>query len=127
MPAQPIAQMNIRMSAQLKSAGDKVLAQAGVTPTHIVRALWKKISQGAADLSQVKEVLGIATQSDSSLPSANASTDKMDAMRRGRSLFAEGLATWGISESEVAPPEEASDTDRYAEAMVERMKERAVW
>jgi hypothetical protein len=48
-------------------------------------------------------------------------------MRRGRSLFAEGLATWGISESEVAPPEEASDTDRYAEAMVERMKERAVW
>ena len=124
MPTKAISQMNIRINSQVKDAGDRVLVEGGVSPTQIVRALWEKISHGVQDLRQVEQVLGTSAQVDQAQESK---TDRMYAMRRGRALFAEGLAEWGISADDVAPFQDASDVDRYTEALVERMKERNVW
>lgn len=55
MPA--MAQLNVRMEPQLKSAGDEVLARLGITPTQFVRALWMKVSRGAEAFDQVVAVL----------------------------------------------------------------------
>lgn len=124
MSTQAVSQMNIRMDTQLKDAGDKVLAERSTTPTQLVRALWEKISRGAPDLQQVEEVLGISAPPAPS-PCANAS--KLEAIQRGRGLFVQGLATWGIPESAVVVREEGTDTERYADELVDRMQGRDLW
>jgi hypothetical protein len=112
------------MSSQVKDAGDRVLAEGGTTPTQIVRALWEKISHGVADLRQVEQVLGVATQGE---PTNAVDVDRVDAMRRGRNLFVDGLAEWGVSYDDVLPCEEVSDADCYTKALLERMRERDLW
>ena len=52
-----MAQLNVRIEPQLKSAGDEVLARLGVTPTQLVRALWMKVSRGAEAFDQVVAAL----------------------------------------------------------------------
>ena len=124
MPPQAVSQMNVRMDTQLKNAGDKVLAEGDTTPTQLVRALWEKISRGTSDLRQVEEVLGISAPPAPS-PCANAS--KLETIQRGRGLFVQGLATWGIPESAVVAHEENADTGRYTEELVDRMRGRDLW
>lgn len=34
-------QMNVRMDAQLKQVGDKAFANAGLTPSQVVRSVWE--------------------------------------------------------------------------------------
>jgi len=124
VPAQALSQMNIRMNKQLKDAGDKILAESGRTPTQIVRSLWEKISRGSADLQQVEEVLGNAGLE---APTHNTTTQKVEAMQRGRALFAEGLSNWGIRADAGIPHDDKSDTNRYIDALVDRMRERDLW
>lgn len=124
MSTQAVSQMNIRMDTQLKDAGDKVLAERSTTPTQLVRALWEKISRGAPDLQQVEEVLGISVPP---APSPDADLNKLEAMRRGRDLFVQGLATWGIAESAAVVREERTDMDRYTEELIDRMQGRDLW
>ncbi len=124
MSSSALAQMNVRMQGRVKEAGDAVLAEAGTTPTQIVRALWEKISRGTADLQQVEEVLGMSAPSASS---EDGMAYKLDAMRRGRALFAEGLATLNVHAGLNASQAEASDVEQYAEALVDRLRERDLW
>lgn len=51
------SQLNVRMDAQLRSAGDAALERLGVTPAEIVRALWARIAGGAQECEQVLEML----------------------------------------------------------------------
>ena len=97
MPTRAVSQMNIRMDTQLKDTGDKVLAEGNTTPTQLVR------------------------------PSPCANASKLEAIQRGRGLFVQGLATWGIPESAVVAHEEGTDTERYAEELIDRMQGRDVW
>lgn len=51
------AQLNVRMDAGLRTAGDAVLKRVGVTPADVVRALWAKIAEGVQDCEQVLALL----------------------------------------------------------------------
>ncbi len=55
------AQLNVRMDAQLRAAGDAILKRVGVTPAEIVRALWAKIAGGAGDYEKVLNLLAEGT------------------------------------------------------------------
>jgi hypothetical protein len=116
--------MNVRLNSQVKDKGDSILAKAGITPTQIIRALWEKISLGMTDLRQVEEVLSLPA---AATETGMVDTSKVDAMLRGRSLFAKGLERWGISEEAVTPPEARSDSELYTEALVDRLRERDLW
>ena len=124
MSSSALVQMNVRMQGRVKEAGDAVLAEAGTTPTQIVRALWEKISRGAADLQQVEEVLGMSAPSASS---EDGMAYKLDAMRRGRALFAEGLATLNVRPSADVSQADVSSTEQYVEALTDRLRERDLW
>lgn len=52
-----VAQLNTRMEADLKAAGEAVLDRMGLTSTQIVRALWMKIARGAEAVDQIIDVL----------------------------------------------------------------------
>lgn len=55
--ASVMAQLNVRMSPELKAAGDSVLDLYGVSPSELIRALWEKIAQGETAFKQVAETL----------------------------------------------------------------------
>ena len=44
--APTMAQINVRIDAELKKAGDEELARLGISPSEIVRALWTKLARG---------------------------------------------------------------------------------
>lgn len=60
-----VAQLNVRMSTELKAAGDSVLDLYGIAPSELIRALWSKISHGEQALDQVVRVLAADPSADS--------------------------------------------------------------
>ena len=60
-----VAQLNVRMSTELKAAGDSVLDLYGIAPSELIRALWSKISHGEQALDQVVRVLATDPSADS--------------------------------------------------------------
>lgn len=129
------AQMNVRLSRTLKTAGDAALAEAGITPTELIRELWEKISHGVADVMQVRELLtgqpeGRPSNGTTPLPSESSSVAVT--LARGRALFDAGLAELGIQDAhlvqdaDLVQNTESSDAEAYAEALLERMRERGM-
>ena len=53
-----MAQINVRIDRSLKDEGDAVLAEAGISPTRIVRDLWAKLAQRGTALDEVAAALG---------------------------------------------------------------------
>lgn len=53
----PMVQLNVRMNAELKAAGDSILELYGIAPSELIRALWSKISHGEQALDQVVRAL----------------------------------------------------------------------
>lgn len=54
-----VAQINVRIDRSLKDEGDAVLAEAGISPTRIVRDLWAKLAQRGTALDEVVAALGV--------------------------------------------------------------------
>lgn len=52
-------QINVRMNAAVKDAGDKALAEVGLSPSEAVRALWEAVSARGETRERVLAALGI--------------------------------------------------------------------
>lgn len=70
------------------------------------------------DLHQADEVSGLRAKSEEAVYDA---LEKLAAMKRGRELFGDGLATLRIDSARVLPTADVSDTDLYIEALLDRM------
>lgn len=115
-------QLNVRMEPELKASGDAVLREFGISPSQMVRAVWKAVSQGGDALKRVVEVL----EDSPAMPSAQtAVTDPEDAAFRGTRLFGEACSRLGISGAAYVP-----DTrlwrEMREEAIEERLSERGI-
>ena len=55
--ATQMAQLNVRMTPELKAAGDSVLDLYGVSPSELVRAVWEKIAAGDEAFRQIVDTL----------------------------------------------------------------------
>ena len=55
--ATALVQMNIRIPAETKSAGDKALISEGLTPTEVVRSVWEKAARRGKDLQRVLDLV----------------------------------------------------------------------
>lgn len=91
-----VTQMNVRIGAHLKQAGDDALSSIGFTPTQAVRALWKHAAQRGEALEEVKRFLmkaeGVSAQDEADL----------NALREGWRIIPDGLASLGISAEAMA-------------------------
>lgn len=74
-PATALAQVNARISPQLKSLGDAALAAAGLTPTQAVRAVWELAEKHADDPQGLRDLL---------LPDEKAARETAQAQERAR-------------------------------------------
>ena len=93
--AAPLArqtQMNTRIDASLKEAGDAVLARLGYSPSAAVRGLWQFVVDHQDDATSVREVIepGAATVL------SDEAARKASAIAGLRSLYAQTVHELGI-------------------------------
>lgn len=90
-----VTQMNVRMGAELKRAGDASLAQAGYTPTQAVHALWSFAARHAGQPSTVSEALSFGEPPDADRREATAR--KLAAVERGARSMERFLISLGAT------------------------------
>lgn len=115
-------QLNVRMESDLKASGDAVMLDHGISPSHMVRSVWKAVAQGGDALKRVMEVLEDNSNHDSSQVPAS---DSSGATTRATQLFAEGCARLGISDAAYVPGTRTWREMREG-AIEERLSERGV-
>ena len=86
-------QMNTRIDAALKEAGDAVLARLGYSPSAAVRGLWQFMVDHQDDAASVREVIEPGAASALSDEAAR----KASAITSLRSLYAQTARELGIS------------------------------
>lgn len=121
------AQLNARMSQELKSSGDKVLAEAGISPTKLVRLVWEKAASGNDGLRQLLEVLQNNDVHEHNLLQDGKHTNAEDRAARGEQLFEEGIARLGLSQEVATRVPTTSDwKDQREKAIADRLSERGI-
>ena len=96
--AAPLAhqtQMNTRIDASLKEAGDAVLTRLGYSPSAAVRGLWQFVVDHQDDAASVREVI----EPDAVASLSDEAARKASAIAGLRSLYAQAVHELGISGS----------------------------
>ena len=89
-------QMNTRINADVKAAGDSVFASIGYTPSEIVRIVWGYAAAIKDKPLLVKKTLS-SLQSVSLQEEASALDKKLQAIEQGANLHAQLMGQLGIS------------------------------
>lgn len=100
-----VAQVNARIDPELKRAGDKGLAAAGISPTEGVRALYALASLYAKKPRKLIAALYPKAQEQAERSAADAKARKLKLIDEGASIVADTRAELGVSTSSsvVAP------------------------
>ena len=85
-------QMNTRIDAPLKEAGDAVLARLGCSPSAAVRGLWQFIVDHQDDAASVRKVI----EPDAAGSLSDEAARKASAITSLRSLYAQTVCELGI-------------------------------
>ena len=83
-----VAQINVRIDRSLKDEGDAVLAEAGISPTRIVRDLWAKLAQRGTALDAVVAALGAGGFTPDERAAIDAKLAVIDRVSRRRDQLA---------------------------------------
>ena len=94
-----LAQINARIDADLKVSGDAALAEAGLTPTKAIRAMWGRFASLADQPEKIKELVS-GPQAESSSAARVERDRKLALAREGSQIVERSLASRGISVSE---------------------------
>lgn len=117
-----IAQVNARIDASLKTAGDAALAKAGLTPTKAIRAMWQRFAELADRPEKIRELV----ESRDVLASAERSKQerKLSLAQEGSAIVLRSLAERGV----VVPEgfEELSYEELREQVLLERLRERGL-
>lgn len=102
------AQLNVRMDASLKAAGDAALAQIGYAPVDFVRAVWGRLARQDDGLAAVRTLLG---ETDGAASDQEAPSTPMEGMRRMSDMVSSEMRRMGC----VLEPEESLDAQHQVE------------
>ena len=91
-PAARQTQMNTRIDAELKEAGDAALAHLGYTPSAAVRGLWRFVVDHQDDAAAVREVI----EPDAASALSDEASRKVAAIVGLRSLYEQTACELGI-------------------------------
>ena len=117
-----IAQVNARIDANLKTAGDAALAKAGLTPTKAIRALWQRFAELTDRPEKIRELV---ESSDALAPAGRAEQErKLNLAQEGSMIVSRSLAERGV----VVPEgfEELSYEELREQVLLERLRERGL-
>lgn len=101
VPTARQTQMNTRIDAELKAAGDAALAHLGYTPSAAVRGLWRFVVDHQDDAAAVREVI----EPDAASAFSDEAVRKAAAISGLRSLYEQTACELGIpSKAEAGLP-----------------------
>ena len=86
-----MAQINVRIDRTLKEAGDAALAEAGISPSQVVRGLWGKLAERGTSLDEVMGALGAQGTSPEERAAIEAKLAIVDRAARRRDELASRL------------------------------------
>ena len=118
-----LAQINARIDANLKASGDAALAEAGLTPTKAIRAMWGRFSSLAGQPEKIRELVS-GPQAEPSSAARVERDRKLALAREGGQIVARSLASRGISVPEDL--EELSYDELRDQVLLERLRERGL-
>lgn len=121
-----MTQMNVRIDAATKSAGDAALANAGYTPSSAARTLWSYAAAHADSPESIAELLSTA-QADADARRAECRREKTRLVQEGPRIveaFRERVGTAGASAKGAKPRGAADYDDVLFATMMERAEER---
>lgn len=122
MAPSAVAQVNVRLSRELKEAGDEGLRALDLSPTDAVRALWTRLSKGGEGLIEVRDFLLGESPS-----AAEAMPFEQSPVAQGWRMVEKGVAQLRITAKEQSAASESdSDNDVLAYALEERMRGRGL-
>lgn len=106
-----MAMLNVRMERDLRERGNAVLAEMGVTPSQLIRAIWEKL---VGDKRLAQEQVQ-AAMSPARTPERQAEIDrKLAALERGDNLFYEFAERLGLDPATHTPMnDEEVEEERY--------------
>lgn len=117
-----IAQVNARIDASLKAAGDAALAKAGLTPTKAIRALWQRFAELADRPEKIRELV---ESSEELGPGERAEQErKLSLAQEGSMIVSRSLTERGIAVPEGL--EELSYEELREQVLLERLHERGL-
>lgn len=93
-----VAQINVRIDRSLKDEGDAVLAEAGISPTRIVRDLWAKLAQRGTALDEVVAALGASEFTPDERAAIDAKLAVIDRVSQRRDRLAAQLGLSSAAE-----------------------------
>ena len=117
------AQVNARIDAELKDAGDAALAAAGLTPTQAVRMLWSLAARYRDEPERLREAL----DPDSAAPSADEMAErrrKIEAVRKGASLMEKFFEEFAIAPQPEPDRQSLSEREYYDLLREEHFREK---
>ncbi len=91
-PTARLTQMNTRIDAELKAAGDAALSRLGYTPSAAVRGLWRFVVDHQDDAAAVHEVI----EPDAASAHSDEAVRKAAAISGLRSLYEQTACELGI-------------------------------
>ena len=118
-----LAQVNARISPQLKASGDAALAAAGLTPTQAVRAVWELAVKYEDDPQGLRDLLLPDEKTEREAARAKERARKLALAKKGARLledFYKNVGISGLPGSSCASFEELKEQafmDRYGELL----------
>lgn len=115
------AQINARIDADVKAAGDAAFAYAGYTPTQAIRALWEF---GARNLHDPKKLRSFLDQLENDRSPGTTMEDIVKEVEEGPLIYERALREMGIYTME---PCDTPYEELLEQALAEKMIERGTW
>ena len=130
MDALPLSQMNVRLDAETKCAGDKALDSIGIAPSRFLRILWGYLARHRFETQTIQQLLNLL--SDNATEADDAQSARLAAFHQSIGLRDSIMQENGYSatSSEAGPPNDSSNSsfdDMLYEAMTERYEKRGAW
>ena len=117
------AQINARINAQIKTAGDRALSQAGYSPTQAIRLLWNYAAEHWHDISAIQSLFELL-KGETDVTADNETTKRVHRAQEGPSIFDAACAEMGISERALAVLSKRSDEELLELAYLGKLEER---
>ena len=118
----PTVQLNVRMSRELRDAGNAALEGRGISPSAFVREVWRRLAQRGEQLeSMLDATYGVGHDS------ADGISSRENPIARGQALYARLLDDLGLGD---VTKERAIDSRPYdvilEDSLIERWEEKGL-
>lgn len=118
-------QMNVRLSSDIKAAGDRALASVGVTPTQAVRSLWEHLAAAVRNPRDIERLLSFGDEHASAPEPSASSLQRHDLAVAGAMQFSKTLAEMGVDPT-FGVSGDFTDEELLESALMDRLDERGL-